>query len=115
MAVVKTVKPGGGGDFASLQAWWDWAKTQEEAEQWAECYGGGNLGPLDTTGGAAFTADAENYPRVYAAAGHRHALSWDTDKAHIDQTDEMGFMAVLLDGCAYFRIEGIAMRTEAYG
>jgi hypothetical protein len=84
MAVVKTVKPLGGGDFASLQSWWDWAKTQSAADQWAECYGGGSLGFLNATGGHAFTPDASNYPRIYAAAGHQHNMTWDTAKAHID-------------------------------
>ena len=42
MANVKTVKPAGGGDFTSLLAWEDYADGQSTADQWAECYSGGD-------------------------------------------------------------------------
>jgi hypothetical protein len=109
MATIKTVKPLGGGDFSSLQAWWNWAKTQVNPDQWAECYGGGNLGFLDATGGHAFTPDASNYPRIYAAAGHRHNLKWDTSKAYIDGGHNCG--TVINAPVNYLRIEGLQIKA----
>jgi len=71
MATIKTVKPLGGGDFSSLQAWEDWADDQVSSAQWAECYSGGDLG-LVTLGGWTTYPVAPDIPRIYAAPGHQH-------------------------------------------
>lgn len=71
LATIKTVKPDGTGDFTTLQSWHDWAKTQSSPAQWAECYGGGNLGSCTFSDWTA-TPTASDYPRIYAAAGHGH-------------------------------------------
>jgi hypothetical protein len=71
MATVKTIKPAGGGDYTTLQAWEDWADGEANADQWAECYTGGDLGGLTIASWTA-TPDADNYPRIYAADGEEH-------------------------------------------
>ena len=78
MATVKTVKPAGGGDFTTLALWEDYADGQTSADQWAECYSGGNLGAVTLSGWLA-TPDASNYPKIYprislrARGGERRA------------------------------------------
>ncbi len=82
--VVKTVKPGGGGDFTTLGAWKTAAVADTSNFWWAECYGGGNLGTVVLSGfDAGLVADANNYIRIYAAAGERHTGTFDTNKAKI--------------------------------
>ena len=71
MATVKTIKPAGGGDYTTLAAWEAWADDQASADQWAECYTGGDLGACTVSGWTA-TPDASNYPRIYAADGEGH-------------------------------------------
>ncbi|MCE9586679.1 hypothetical protein K8R04_05230, partial [Candidatus Uhrbacteria bacterium] len=72
MATIKTIKPAGGGDYTTLAAWWTFAAAQATADQWAECYSGGDLGPIDDSGGMAATSDATHYPQIYVAGGHEH-------------------------------------------
>ena len=50
MPTIKTVKPAGGGDFPTLAAGWSARKTSGNADEWAECYGGGDLGMLTMIG-----------------------------------------------------------------
>ena len=71
MATVKTIKPGGGGDYTTLAAWEDWADGQASADQWAECYTGGDLGDVTLDGWTA-TPDATHYPRIYTPLSERH-------------------------------------------
>jgi hypothetical protein len=71
MPTVKTIKPLGGGDFTTLAAWQVFAAAQATADQWAECYSGGNLGGVFMTAWAS-TPSATVYPRVYAEPGSRH-------------------------------------------
>lgn len=74
MPTTKTIKPGGGGDFTTLQAWEDWADGEASAAQWAECYTGGNLGAVVFSGWAS-TPDAGNRPKIYTPAAQRHVGS----------------------------------------
>jgi hypothetical protein len=115
-ATIKTVKPLGGGDFTTLQGWWDWAKTQTNPKQWAECYGGGSLGPLDLSGGTSFSPVSTdgNCPRIYPADGHRHNLTWDTSKAHID-AGTISTQAINIVEIEYFTVEGIQVRAGGSG
>lgn len=69
MPTISTIKPAGGGDYTTLQAWWDAVKSQTTA-QWAECYAG-ELGKLDLTGGA-MTPTAAEYIRIYSPLSQRH-------------------------------------------
>jgi hypothetical protein len=69
MATISTV--GSGKDYSTLQLWEDWADGQASAAQWAECYSGGTLGAV-TIAGWTGTPSAVNYPKIYAAEGHRH-------------------------------------------
>jgi len=70
MATIKTIKPAGGGDYSTLQAWEDFADDQTGADQWAECYDG-DLGILLISGWTA-TPTASLYPKIYAASGNKH-------------------------------------------
>jgi len=97
--VVKVVCPKGTGDYLNLQAWWDWAKTQSMKAQWAEVRSGGSVGDLNMTIGS-YDGDATDYPKVYAAPGHRFTgTSLDTTKAFGEGT-------VFL-GSSYARLEGM--------
>ena len=93
MATTKTVKPAGGGDFSTLQAWEDWASSQTSTAQWAECYSGGNLGTVDMYDWNDFPA-APDLPRIYAATGHRHTGLMGTG-AYISTASE-GVIAINL-------------------
>ncbi len=114
MPTIKTIKPGGGGDYTSLQDWWDWAKTQATADQWAECYSG-NLGPLDATTGTTFTPDATLYPRIYVASGHQHAMAWDDTKAHIYVADMAGPEFVVAIQVDYMQVQGLQIKAGPVG
>lgn len=72
MATVKTIKPAGGGDYTTLQAWEDWADGEAAADQWAECYAGGDLGSVGLHGAWASTPSAGLYPKIYVAEGQGH-------------------------------------------
>ena len=107
MPTIKTIMPAGGGDYLSLQAWWNWAKTQPTADQWAECYSGGNLGGLSMTG-ATFTPNVTEYVRIYAANGHGHG----------GQFDQGAFIEVVTGDCIsslphQTRIDGLRMKATA--
>ena len=112
MPNIKTVGPGR--EYENLQTWWDAIKTESDAAQWAECYGGGNLGTLDATGHT-FTTTSTDYVNIYAAPGHRHNLVWDTNKAHIDvgdvgNTDTSGIRFHVNFG----RIDGLQIKGEGF-
>lgn len=85
MATIKTIKPGGGGDFTSLASWESYAGDEDNADQWAECYSGGDLGEVAIGPGWVGTVDSTNYPKIYAAPGHFHG-GHKTVGAYIEQT-----------------------------
>jgi len=66
---IKTIKPAGGGDFTTLQAWEDWADDQTSGYQWAECYVG-NLGKLVFSSWVV-SPTAQKYAKVFAPVGQR--------------------------------------------
>jgi hypothetical protein len=68
---IKTIKPDATGDFTTLQAWENWDDDQASADQWAECYTGGDLGTLVISSWTS-TPDATHYPRVYTLLTERH-------------------------------------------
>lgn len=108
--VTKTVKPGGGGDYTTLQAAHD-AEVADlvtaDVQLDLVCYAGGNLGQVvfDFVGG--WTTDATRYVRIVAASADRHTGVFSTSKAYIDHNSSDGAIAV---PPAYTRIEGIQMR-----
>lgn len=63
--------PLGTGDFTTLQAWEDWADDRSSAHQWAECYGGSDLGTF-TLSGWSSTSSASEYPKIFASSGELH-------------------------------------------
>ncbi len=102
MATIKTIKPAGGGDFTSLALWEEYAGAEATADQWAECYSGGNLGSV-TLQTWSSTPDSNNYPKIYAA----------TDNQHLASASSGAYISVgagnygIKDYLEYLRIEGI--------
>jgi len=99
MATVKTIKPAGDGDYTTLALWEDFADGQSTADQWAECYSGGNLGAVTLAGWSA-TPTSTLYPKIYAADGNQHGASVSSG-AYISSS------APISVGVDYTRIDGI--------
>ena len=107
MANVKTVKPAGGGDFTSLLAWEDYADGQATADQWAECYSGGDLGGVHLdAGGTWATPTSDIYPKIYAADGQGHGGSISSG-AYISSS------APIICGIEFTRIEGLRIECTS--
>jgi hypothetical protein len=90
--ITHTIKPGGGGDYTSLNSWEtaqarDLVSADEIAE--ASCYSGGSCvdsaSNFQITGG--WTTDATRFCRITAPSAERHASTgtFDTGKAYISQ------------------------------
>lgn len=80
--VTKTIKPAGGGDYTTLEAW---AAARlgvalVDTIERAECYAG-NCGGMWMPSGT--STDATSRVEIVAAASARHAGVWDATKAHI--------------------------------
>ena len=99
MPTIKTIKPAGDGDYTTLALWEDFADGQSSADQWAECYTGGNLGAVTLAGWSA-TPDSSNYPKIYSADGHQHGGSVSSG-AYISASAPMAI------GVAHTQIDGI--------
>lgn len=110
MPTIKTI--GSGKDYSTLQAWWDnYASVQTDANQWAECYGGSNLGALNATGTPSFTnLDATNHPKIYAASGNRwtSTTGLDTSKAYVFA----GTPLCVFQHQGYFEIVGMQFKIS---
>ena len=102
MATVKTIKPGGDGDYTTLALWEDAVDGESSAAQWAECYSGGNLGAVTLSGWSA-TPDASNYPRIYTASGHAHNGSVSSG-AYVEATTPISI------AIAYTQIDGLRVK-----
>jgi len=63
---VLTIKPAGGGDYASAQAWETAMDGKANDHQRGDCYTGGDLGMVAF---ANWSADAVDHPELWAAAG----------------------------------------------
>ena len=77
MPTIKTIMPAGGGDYISLQDWWNnWASQQATADQWAECYSGdcGFFSNYELPHVA--TPDSTHFFRIYAAEGESPFASY---------------------------------------
>ena len=84
---IAIIDPTGHGDYTTLQAWWDVAKLSKNPAQWAEVRAGGSVGNLSWTPMPELVApntvvDTNAFPKIYAAAGQRHAgrIPDDPDK-----------------------------------
>lgn len=110
MATVKTVKPAGGGDFTTLALWEDYADGESNADQWAECYSGGNLGAVSLSGWSA-TPNDSTHPKIFAADGHKHNTDV-SDGAYISASSPVSVAVdyTQIDG---LRIEGITNSNKA--
>lgn len=110
MATVKTIKPGGGGDYPDLATWEAWADDQATADQWAECYSGGDLGIVEVYSWSASPGPA-TYPRIYVADGEGHDGTDAAVGAYITVGDwEWG---VTVADIAYVRVEGLRIDRDA--
>lgn len=111
--VISKIKPLGGGDYTTLQAWMN-DVSAEAVPQWAECYGGKNLGSVQTIQPTGFTPDVNNYFRIYAAPGQRHC-GW------CNPCDKCAFIRgsgglVVVYRMNWLRIEGLKLyNTDASG
>ena len=109
MATVKTI--GTGKDYTTLQTWEDWADDQVSADQWAECYGGADLGPVTISGWTA-TPSASLYPRIYSESTqptNRHTSYTSQRGAYLRHGDGERGIYVQEE---YVRIEWMTIWTE---
>ena len=87
---IKTIKPGGGGDYSSLSAWDSVERTDlvtANKIKVAEVYGGGNAGRVYLLTYSGFwITDATRYIEIRAASGHEHNGVWDTNKAYMSES-----------------------------
>ena len=107
--IIKTVKPAGGGDFTTLQAWEDWADDQTSGYQWAECYVG-ELGNTIITGWAT-PPTADRYARVYAPTAQRYSGVGTPDAFYgACFYVRSGVRPLRIENVAYVRLEGLFVR-----
>jgi hypothetical protein len=105
MPTIKTIKPAGGGDYTTLALWEDYADGQSSADQWAECYTGGDLGPVNLDSASWPNSTSSSYPKVYAADGHSHYGSI-LSGAYISSTGSLPPFQTTVE---HTRLEGIRM------
>lgn len=117
--VIKTIKPGGGGDYVSLEAWdaaerADLVAADEIAV--AECYPGGNLIATDTaqlfllTG---WTTGVNNYVEIRAAPGfHARGGVYDTTNLPFAEWNIATSLFGLRCGLDFFRLKGLQLRSR---
>lgn len=112
---VSTIKPGGGGDYTTLAAWWTAEFGSLEAP-WAECYTGGDLGMLDMdsiTDALGFTPTADDYIRVYPGTDQQHTGRSGTG-CYINVTSSGG-IGITNNVIDYTRLEGIRVELQIAG
>jgi hypothetical protein len=110
--VIKTVKPGGGGDYASLSAW----EAGENGNlvgadeiRVAECYGGLDATAVTISGG---TVDATRYLIVRAAAGAEAQMPYDTSGVAY-RIEGYGLPGVIYHNQDYTQIRRIQVQLTA--
>ena len=109
MPTIKTIKPGGGGDYTTLQTWESWADGQGSADQWAECYDGGDLGEVSVQSWTA-TPSSTLYPRIYVAEGEGHDGTAASGGAYINHDGSQMTMSE-----NYTRVEGLRIVSSING
>ena len=106
MATVKTIKPAGGGDYTTLALWEDAVDGESSADQWAECYAGGNLGSVNFSGWSGNQPGSSSYPKIYAADGEGHGGD-STAGAYISASD------AIQSSVDYLRIDGLRINNTS--
>lgn len=104
MPTIKILNAAGGDgvDYTTLATWEDFADGEAAADQWAECYGTGNLGIATLSGWVATPTDSV-YPKIYAASGHEATSFTDGPLVESAVSSAHGISI----GIAYAVIEGI--------
>mgnify|MGYP003120897427 CR=1 FL=1 len=100
MPTIKTIKPAGDGDFTTLALWEDFADGQSSADQWAECYSGGNLGAVEFSGWSSNAPSSSNYPKIFVAEGHKHG-------ADVSSGAYISAATPIKSSVDYLRIDGL--------
>jgi hypothetical protein len=119
---IKTIMPGGGGDYTSLNAW-DLAERANtyptipngdlvaaDKIKVAEVYGTGNCLTGTIPFSAGWTTDTTHYLEIRAAAGHKHTGVWSTSKAY-GSTAGLGISTSTVD----MHITGMQLECTANG
>ncbi len=120
--IVKTIKPGGGGDYVSLEAF-DAAERRDlvavDEIAVAECFNGGNLIATPTaqlfmlTG---WTSGASNYVEIRAAPGfHATGGAYDTTNLPFCEWNIATSLFGLRCGIDFFRLKGLQLRSIGGG
>lgn len=119
--VIKTVKPLGGGDYLTLNAF-DAAErrslTAADEIAVAECYGGGNLVTLGVplTIGTGWTVNATHYIEYRAAPGlHTDGGPYNTDLPHLEWNIPAAPLSGLLVNLEFFRLKGLQLYSRGGG
>lgn len=113
-SVVSTIKPAGGGDYTTLQAWEDAVDSATNPGQWAECFSGGDLGNCDMAIGWTNPVPTRNaYPRIYAEPGARHNGRSDSGGAYIYVNNDNGF--AIVPDAPYTQIDGLRFVLNTTG
>lgn len=83
--VISSIKPAGGGDYTSLNAW-EAAKRSNivtaDQIQIAEVYSGGNSLSAQLSITTGWTTNSTHYVEIRAASGYEHAGTYDLNKAY---------------------------------
>ena len=102
---IKTIRGGthplGTGDFTTIQSWEDWASTKTNPHQWAECYGGCNLGLFNVSSWSS-TPTSSGYPRIFASSGEAHGGVLDRGPLILPSVSGVNNIAV-----NYTKVEGV--------
>lgn len=115
--VIKSIKPGGGGDYLSLAAWdagqrADITGGGNNTIQIAEIYGGGNAGPW-VTDDSVWVTDATHPIIVRAATGQGHGGVFNATKAYITG-NTFDFLELFHLGWVFFG-QGISIEDDNGG
>ena len=100
MPVTSTIKPAGGGDYTTLQAWADAMDHLASDTYTAECYSGGNLGALTLLAWATGAM-----PIIQPAVGNEHNGSL-TDGAYAEVDNQC--ISIMIDKVT---IKGIRLKS----
>jgi hypothetical protein len=118
--VIKTIKPAGGGDYASLDDFATNYPSKDLVAQdiilVAEVYGGGNCLTANCIfSNANWTTDLTRYLIVRAASSHEHQGVWDTNKAYGQLTNleciTITATAILIESMQFRVNQGVGLNV----
>jgi len=112
MTIIKTIKPAGGGDYTTLQAWWDAVKSSADADQQAVVYAGNS--------GALALGNSTNSTKtvlISAATGAHSGVYYAGTKAGMSVATGIGVDMTATTGVASLEIVGLEFdfATDVYG